>query len=127
MDAAALELALNPSRRKASMRLTLRAGFTCLREIAEVEEIPYDADPDPDSEIALTYEEFVHALDRLRYAGYKMEREGEDAWAHFRGWRVNYESLAYELAYRDRRRRRALVGAAPDAAAGAGGAHAGRP
>jgi hypothetical protein len=100
MDAAALELALNPSRRKASMRLTLRAGFTCLREIAEVEEIPYDADPDPDSEIALTYEEFVHALGRLRYAGYKMEREGEDAWAHFRGWRVNYESLAYELAYR---------------------------
>jgi hypothetical protein len=100
MDAAALELALNPSKPKASMRLTLRAGFTCLREIAEVEGIPYEVDPDPDSEIALTYEEFSEALGKLRYAGYKMEKEGEEAWAHFRGWRVNYESLAYELAYR---------------------------
>ena len=100
MDAAALELALNPSKPKASMRLTLRAGFTCLREIAEVEGIPYDLDPDPDSEIELTYTEFSEALDQLRYAGYKMEKEGEEAWAHFRGWRVNYESLAYELAYR---------------------------
>ncbi len=100
LDAAALELALNPSKPKASMRLTLRAGFTCLREIAEVEGIPYEVDPDPDSEIALTYEEFSETLDKLRYAGYKMEKEGEEAWAHFRGWRVNYESLAYELAYR---------------------------
>jgi hypothetical protein len=98
MDAAALELALNPSRRKSSMRITLRAGFTCLREIAEVEGIPYDPDPDPDSEIELTFDEFSRGLDMLRYAGYKMERDAEDAWAHFRGWRVNYESLSYRFA-----------------------------
>jgi len=100
MDAAALELALNPSKPKATMRMTLRAGFTCLREIADVEDIPYDSDPDPDSEIQLTYAEFSEGLDMLRYSGYPMERNAEDAWAHFRGWRVNYESLAYILAYR---------------------------
>jgi len=110
MDAAALELALNPSRpeqtpqeatmRLTSMRMTLRAGFSCLREIADVEGIPYDADPDPDGEIALTYAEFGQGLDMLRYAGYPIEREPEEAWAHFRGWRVNYETLAYTLAYR---------------------------
>ena len=101
MDAAALELALSPSKPKATMRMTLRAGFTCLREIADVEGIPYDTDPDPDSEIQLTYQEFSHGLDLLRYAGYKPEREDdEEVWAHFRGWRVNYESLAYTLAYR---------------------------
>ncbi|HWG24321.1 hypothetical protein [Actinospica sp.] len=102
MDAAALELALNPSKPKATMRMTLRAGFTCLREIADVEGIPYEIDPDPDSEIQLTYAEFLRGLDMLRYAGYPMEREHEleEAWAHFRGWRVNYESLAYTLAYR---------------------------
>lgn len=100
MDAAALELALNPSKPKATMRMTLRAGFTCLREIADVEGIPYDVDPDPDSEIQLSYAEFSQGLDMLRYSGYPMERGPEDAWAHFRGWRVNYESLAYTLAYR---------------------------
>ncbi|HET9172628.1 MAG TPA: hypothetical protein VFN97_24595 [Actinospica sp.] len=100
MDAAALELALNPSKPKATMRMTLRAGFTCLREIADVEGIPYESDPDPDSEIQLTYAEFSQGLDMLRYAGYTMERGAEEAWAHFRGWRVNYESLAYTLAYR---------------------------
>lgn len=102
MDAAALELALNPSKPKATMRMTLRAGFTCLREIGDVEGIPYDLDPDPDSEIQLTYSEFSQGLDLLRYSGYPMEREHEPevAWAHFRGWRVNYESLAYTLAYR---------------------------
>jgi hypothetical protein len=100
MDAAALELALNPSKPKATMRMTLRAGFTCLREIADVEGIPYDSDPDPDSEIQLTYAEFSQVLDMLKYSGYTSERDPEDAWAHFRGWRVNYESLAYTLAYR---------------------------
>ena len=28
-----------------------------------------------------------------------MERSAEEAWPHFRGWRVNYEALAYRLAY----------------------------
>ena len=101
MDAAALELALSPSKPKATMRMTLRAGFTCLREIADVEGIPYDLDPDPDGDIQLTYEEFSQGLYWLRYAGYKPERkDDEEVWAHFRGWRVNYESLAYTLAYR---------------------------
>lgn len=116
MDAAALELALNPvdlqkqsaeaarmdpaTMRATSMRMTLRAGFSCLREIAEVEGIPYDSDPDPDSELQLTFAEFGEGLDLLRYAGYPMKRDPEDAWAHFRGWRVNYEPLAYTLAYR---------------------------
>ena len=27
-----------------------------------------------------------------------MEREPEDAWLHFVGWRVNYEQAAYALA-----------------------------
>jgi hypothetical protein len=100
LDAAALEVSLNPSRPKATMRMTLRAGFSCLREIADVEGIAYNPDPDPDGEIQLTYTEFAQGLDMLRYYGYPMERSPEEAWMHFRGWRVNYESLAYELAYR---------------------------
>ena len=100
MDAAALELALNPSKPKGTMRMALRAGFTCLREISEVEGIPYDSDPDPDGEIQLGFADFNQGLDMLRHAGYPMERSPEEAWPHFRGWRVNYEAVAYELAYR---------------------------
>jgi hypothetical protein len=35
----------------------------------------------------------------MRRQGFPMERTPEDAWPHFRGWRVNYENLAYRLAY----------------------------
>ena len=100
MDAAALELALNPRATQGSIRIGLRGGFTCLRDIARMEGIPHESDPDPDSEIALTYEEFAQGIDMLRYAGYPIERTPQEAWPHFRGWRVNYESTAYALAYK---------------------------
>ena len=100
MDAAAMELALNPSSpASGTIRIGLRGGFTCLREIARSERIPYDADPDPDEDIQLKYEDFSQGVDMLRYAGYPIERSPEEAWPHFRGWRINYESTAYALAY----------------------------
>jgi hypothetical protein len=73
-------------------------GFTCLRSIAETLRIPYDADPFPDDPIELTFEEFEGAVDRLTQIGFPMERSAEEAWPHFHGWRVNYESIAYALA-----------------------------
>lgn len=101
MDAAALELSLNPSsRNNGAIRIGLRGGFTCLRDIAHIERIPYNPDPDPDDDIQLTYQEFTQGIDMLRYGGYPIERTPEEAWPHFRGWRVNYESTAYALAYR---------------------------
>jgi hypothetical protein len=101
MDAAALELAINPNNpNSGAMRIGLRGGFNCLRDIAHMERIPYDPDPDPDSDIQLTYADFCQGIDILRYGNYPMERGPEEAWPHFRGWRVNYEATAYALAYR---------------------------
>ena len=100
MDAAAMQLALNPSRPDGQVRLTIRAGFNCVREIAVSERIPFDPDPDPDGEIDLTFAEFSQGIDMLRYANYPMERTAQEAWPHFRGWRVNYEATVYALAYR---------------------------
>lgn len=100
MDAAALELSLNPRSAAPELRLALRAGFTCLRDIADVEKIDYDPDPDPDGPIQLTFQEFSQAIDLLRYGDYPMELSAEDAWPQFRGWRVNYEPTAYALAWR---------------------------
>jgi hypothetical protein len=65
-----------------------------------VERIPYDADPSPDSDIDLTYDDFLVAIERLGRAGYPMERTPDEAWPHFRGWRINYEATAYALLLR---------------------------
>jgi hypothetical protein len=98
MDAAALQLALAPSSAPTEARLCLRMGYLCLREIATVARIPFDPDPFPEDPIDLTFEEFKGAFDKLTESGYEFERTPEEAWPHFRGWRVNYESVAYALA-----------------------------
>jgi hypothetical protein len=98
MDSAALYASLAPSSAPSEARLALRMGFTCLRNIAEVLKIPYDPDPFPDDPIELTYEEFLGGVHRLEEIGFPMERTAEEAWPHFKGWRVNYENLAYTLS-----------------------------
>ena len=99
MDAAALQLSLSPSLvRPLDARLALRAGFSCLNQIAEAVGIPPVTDPDPDAATVLTQAEFAEAVATLRSVGYPVEVEPEQAWPHFRGWRVNYEPVAYALA-----------------------------
>jgi hypothetical protein len=98
LDAAALHIALVPAEAPPEARLVLRAGFTALRDIARVLKVPFDDDPRPDTPIALSYAEFVEGVDRVQRAGLRPERTAEEAWEHFRGWRVNYESLGCLLA-----------------------------
>ena len=100
LDAAALKLAMDPAGAPIEARMCIRMGFTCLRDIAQATRIPYDADPDPDQPIALPESAFDEAYDRLVAVGMATSRPGHEAWPHFRGWRVNYETLAYDLAYR---------------------------
>ena len=52
----------------------------------------------PDQEIVLSYDEFLEGLRRVEESGFPIERDPDKAWPHFRGWRVNYESIAYQLA-----------------------------
>ena len=99
MDSAALLLALAPSRDRIEPRLCLRMGFTALRQMAWAVKIPVDPDPDPDADIQLTFAEFQVGVQRLLDVGFDVERTAEEAWPHFRGWRANYESIAYSLAY----------------------------
>ncbi|MFL6163553.1 MAG: hypothetical protein ACJ74U_15175 [Jatrophihabitantaceae bacterium] len=100
MDAAALHLALAPDREpKVGARLCIRMGFTALRQIATTMRLPVNEDPDPDESLSVTYEEFAAATEMLRSLGYPIDVSTEEAWPNFRGWRVNYESVAYALAY----------------------------
>jgi hypothetical protein len=100
LDSAALYLALCPQVAPAEARLCVRMGFTCLRDIARVMHIEFDPDPTPDDPISLPFDEFVEAVQRLHRAGVPIERSAEDAWPHFRGWRVNYEAVSYVIADR---------------------------
>jgi len=100
LDAAALQLSLQPGTTPGSARMCVRMGFTALRDIATAQRIHFDADPMPESPIELTYEDFLEGVRWLGDAGVDMERTAEEAWEHFRAWRVNYESIAYRLADR---------------------------
>lgn len=100
MDSAAMFLSLCPSRERIEPRRAIRMGFTAMHEIGAALGMAVDTDPDPDGPIALGYDEFAAAVDDLRAVGFPMDRDAAEAWPHFKGWRVNYESLAYALASR---------------------------
>ena len=98
LDAAALHLAVSPKTASSNARLCLRMGFTALNRIATSQGWRVDLDPNPDGTIDLTYKEFEAAVAQLAATGFVMERSAEEAWPHFIGWRVNYETNAYRLA-----------------------------
>ena len=100
LDAAAMHLAVAPSTATSQARLCLRMGFTLLNRIAATLRWTVDPDPSPEGPIDLTFGEFETAVRMLQASGFPMERTAEEAWPDFRGWRVNYESVAYRLADR---------------------------
>jgi hypothetical protein len=98
LDAAALQLALCPSSAPPDARPLMRVGYLAMRQIARTAGVPVPEDPHPDDPLQLSYEEFLEAIQHLDEAGWLFERKPEEAWPHFRGWRVNYEQAAYGIA-----------------------------
>lgn len=98
LDSAALYLAVDPENAPIQARLCLRMGFTCLRKIADMQNISYNPDPLPTDGITLNYQDFLEGIDRMRSVGFAIQNDLDDAWKQFVGWRVNYESIAYRLA-----------------------------
>jgi hypothetical protein len=100
LDGAALHLALNPGSAPSAARPLLRVGYLAMRRIADSIGVPVAEDPTPDDPLILTRQDFDDAVRWLRDSGWTMERSADDAWPHFRGWRVNYETAAHRIAYR---------------------------
>jgi len=100
LDAAAIHLAVAPSSASSQARLCLRMGFTLFDRIAVALGWEVDPDPSPEGPIELTFDEYSQAIEKLAEAGFPVERSAEESWPDFRGWRVNYETLAYRLADR---------------------------
>jgi hypothetical protein len=102
LDSAALYLALSPgSAPEVQARLCLRSGLICLGEVARAMglDVPQADAPDMTAGLALTYDEFLEAVQRLKEVEFPIEREPEEAWTEFVGWRVNYEKAAYAIAF----------------------------
>jgi hypothetical protein len=97
MDSAALFHSANPSLTPREARTCLQMGTNCLRSMAAALKIPYDPDPLPTNGIRLSREEFDEGFRRLGAVGFPVERDAEESWRHFQGWRVNYESIVDAL------------------------------
>ena len=98
LDAASLHLAVLPNQAPSEARLCLRMGFTALRRLGRTLGWEIDHDPRPESPILLEYSAFEAAVAQLERFGFPIERSAAEAWPHFKGWRVNYETLAYRFA-----------------------------
>jgi hypothetical protein len=99
LDSAALILSLAPEvAPTVPARLCLRGGFGCLNRIARAMGINVPDEANPEAGITLTYEEFLNAHARMLEVGFPVSRDPAEAWPDFVGWRVNYESTAYQIA-----------------------------
>ena len=99
LDSAALFLALSPTAAPVvPARLCLRSGFLCFYRIARAMGFDIPPEPDPAAGISISYDEFLEAVKRMREVDFPIERDPEQAWPDFVGWRVNYEQAAYCVA-----------------------------
>ncbi|MCU1454069.1 MAG: hypothetical protein JWN46_2215 [Acidimicrobiales bacterium] len=98
LDAAALSLSVVDIPRQPEPALCLRAGYLSLRHIADFFSVPYDGDPAPDDPITIAREEFDDACREMEEAGVPLKADRDQAWADFRGWRVNYDTVLVTLA-----------------------------
>lgn len=101
MDAAALHLAVSPELEPTiSARLVLRMGFTTLTDMAHSLHLPVPAQgaiDDGTTPISISFEEFAAAVEQLKDVSYPITASAEEAWPHFRGWRINYDAAALAL------------------------------
>jgi hypothetical protein len=93
MDSAALYHSVSPQETPHQARLCLSMGTNCLRSMARAISLPHDPDPLPTSGIRLTRDEFEAGFRRLESTKFPMERDLEESWRHFQGWRINYEPI----------------------------------
>jgi hypothetical protein len=97
MDSAALYHSVSPQLAPRAARLCLSMGTNCLRSMAGALHIPYDPDPLPTTGIRLTRAEFDEGFQRLEQVAFPLERDADESWRNFQGWRVNYEPIVDAL------------------------------
>jgi hypothetical protein len=99
MDSAALFHASSPDQTPQQARLCLSMGIRCLRSMARALKIEHDADPLPTAGTRLTRADFEEGWRRLQEVKWPAERDLEETWRNFQGWRVNYEPIVDALTH----------------------------
>lgn len=98
LDGAALAASCLDAPRDFEAELCIRAGYLCLRRIAELYRLPFDADPRPGDPITVDRHEFDLIWERMADAGVPLKPDRAQAWRDFAGWRVNYDEPLIRLA-----------------------------
>jgi hypothetical protein len=98
LDGAALSVSTVDIERDVEAEFCIRAGYLCLRRIADFFRLPYDPDPTPDAPISVGREEWEVAVDFLASKGVPIKTDRDQAWRDFSGWRVNYDAVLVALA-----------------------------
>lgn len=98
LDAASLWLAAVRHGPDPDAHLCIRSGFLALRSIATLFAIPFDPEPAPTDPITISRSEFDDVLDQMRDGGLPVVDDRDAAWAAYRGWRVNYDTVLLALA-----------------------------
>ena len=98
LDAASLYSSSLDLPRDPRAELCIRAGFLTLQRIADFFQISYDERPQGGEPISISRLEFDEVCDRLAASGVPVKADRDDAWRHFAGWRVNYDTPLLKLA-----------------------------
>jgi hypothetical protein len=97
LDGAAIAASCLDAPRDYEAELCIRTGYLCLRRVAALFRLPFDADPSPSDPISIMRSEFDEAYDRMAAEGMPL-KERDRAWRDFAGWRVNYDEPLIRLA-----------------------------
>ena len=98
LDGAAFAVSTVDIERDVQAEFCLRAGYLCLRHIADFYNFAHNPDPRPDDPISITRSEWDEAVASLEEAGVPLKADRDQAWRDFAGWRVNYDAVLLALA-----------------------------
>jgi hypothetical protein len=99
LDAASLVLSSLDIPYDPRAALCIRAGYLCLRQIADFFGFQHPTNPHyPADPITVTRAEYDAALSELEQQGVPLVADREQAWSDFAGWRVNYDRVLVTLA-----------------------------
>ena len=98
LDSASFAASTIDQEREPRAELCIRAGYLCLRRIANIFGVPYRVNPSPDDSISISRDEYDAVYDQLAAAGVPLKEDRDQAWRDFAGWRVNYDDVLVPLA-----------------------------
>jgi hypothetical protein len=98
LDTASLVASTLDRPRDPQAELCIRAGYLCLRRIADPFGIPFNDDPAPTDPLSVSRQEYDSVCDELAALGLSLKADREQAWRDFVGWRVNYDAVLIGLA-----------------------------